>query len=108
MWEGMERFLKAVELIGRCCIEGKEFQHSTENTIQRMQEEINKRLLKSDFDAHMQNFQKELHNKLDFRLADFEKEIQKFGKRSEDRLDEFRKKLEDLELNTLWKIKEYE
>ena len=30
MWEGMERFMKAVDVVGRACTELKEFQHSAE------------------------------------------------------------------------------
>jgi len=30
MWEGMERFMKAVDVIGRSNVELKEFQHSAE------------------------------------------------------------------------------
>ena len=70
MWEGMERFLKAVELIGRCCTEAKEFQHSTEGTLQRMQEEINQRMLKVDFEQSMKNFSNALENKIDHNMKE--------------------------------------
>ena len=56
----------------------------------------------------MANYAKELENKLDHKLSNFDKDIQKFGKRSEDRLDEFKIALNKLEQDTLWKIKEYE
>ena len=56
----------------------------------------------------MANYAKELENKLDHKLSNFDKDIQKFGKRSEDRLDEFKTALNKLEQDTLWKIKEYE
>ena len=32
MWEGMERFMKAIDIIGKINIELKEFQHSAELT----------------------------------------------------------------------------
>jgi len=30
MWEGMERFMKTVDVIGRSCVELTEFKHSAE------------------------------------------------------------------------------
>lgn len=56
----------------------------------------------------MAKFNNMISNKIDFRMKEQDKEIQKLRKRSEERLDEFNKKLEELELNTIWKIKEYE
>lgn len=40
MWEGMERFMKAVDVIGRASVELKEFQHSAEMTFERHTEKI--------------------------------------------------------------------
>lgn len=30
MWEGVERFLKIVEVTGKVCVDAKTFEHSTE------------------------------------------------------------------------------
>jgi len=40
MWEGMERFMKAVDVIGRASVELKEFQHSAEMTFERHADKI--------------------------------------------------------------------
>ena len=36
MWEGMERFMKAVDIVGRSCVSLKEFSHSAEIQFENM------------------------------------------------------------------------
>ena len=35
MWEGMERFMKAIDVIGKTNVELKEFQHHTEAELEK-------------------------------------------------------------------------
>ena len=64
MFEGMERFLKCVELIGKGCVEAKEHQHATENQFARVDEAIRKNVLKVDFESQMNALKEELSNML--------------------------------------------
>ena len=40
MWEGMERFMKAIDIIGKMSVELKEFQHSAEITFEKQKDDI--------------------------------------------------------------------
>ena len=51
MWEGMERFMKAIDIIGKVNVELKEFQHSAEMTFEKHKEEISQRTLRTEFEA---------------------------------------------------------
>ena len=55
MWEGMERFMKALDVIGRTCVELKEFQHSAEMTFERHQERIDSCVLQQEYGVGMHN-----------------------------------------------------
>ena len=43
--------MKVVELIGKGCVEAKEFQHSTEQQFQKIEEALRKTVLKADFES---------------------------------------------------------
>ena len=53
MWEGMERFMKAIDIIGKINVELKEFQHSAEFTFEKQKDEISQRVLRSEYEAGM-------------------------------------------------------
>ena len=108
MWEGLERFLKIVEVQGKVCVDAKEFQHVTEGQLIRMEKDVNNRMLRSEYEKLQLQFKNQIHEKVDTRLNAMEKLIHKISKRTDESCQDLEKKLNDLELNTLWKIKDYE
>ena len=71
MFEGMERFLKIVELLGKSSVEAKEFQQSAEARFERIEEAIRKNVLKVDFESQMHNLKSELTNTITHSIDDF-------------------------------------
>ena len=51
MWEGMERFMKAVDVLGRNLVELKEFQHSSEIQFAKFNKQINNCVLVHEHDT---------------------------------------------------------
>lgn len=71
MFEGMERFLKIVELLGKSSVEAKEFQLSAEARFEKIEEAIRKNVLKVDYESQMQNLKSELTNTITHSIDDF-------------------------------------
>ena len=108
MYEGMERFLKIVELIGKGCVESKEFQHATETQFARLEDMIKKNVLKVDFESQMDQLKDELTNTIRHSIDDFQAQINRINKKTEKAIDTLSSELKDVETNTYWKIKDYE
>lgn len=108
MWEGVERFLKIVEVTGKVCVDAKTFEHSTAEQLVLIQEELNKRLLKTEYDSLHHSFKTNLNKSIDSRFDALEKMIKSVESNSENDLFKLDKKIDQYEQNTLWKIKDYE
>ncbi len=108
MLEGTERFLRATEMVGKYLLDLKEYQHQTDCQIVRIDNEINQRVTKNEFAAHSREKSKKLKNKLRIILDSYEKKIDNIDIRITDQMEQFKKKLGEIELNTYWKIKDYE
>ena len=53
IWEGMERFMKAVDIIGLTNVELKEFQNKAEMQFEEHGAEIDSKVNKIDYNAEM-------------------------------------------------------
>ena len=108
MWEGMERFMKAIDIIGKINIELKEFQHSAEITFEKQKDEINSRVMRSEFEAGLNSLKEYLEKKMVSDNEEQQSQIKALSKRTEKRLDQFELNMKKLEKETVWKIKDYE
>jgi hypothetical protein len=50
MWEGLERFLKVVEVTGRICVESKQFQALTETQLSSIEASLETKLSKQEYE----------------------------------------------------------
>ena len=64
MWEGMERFMKAIDIIGKINVELKEFQHSAEFTFEKQKDEITSRVMRSEFESGLNSLKEYLEKKM--------------------------------------------
>lgn len=108
MWEGMERFLKQVELIGRASTQGLEYQMKSEELFATHDKEIQLRLLISDYEARMSIFRAEMESKINSGLKRLDNELSTQTKRLDGRIDDLSSKLDKVERDTVSKIKECE
>ena len=108
MWEGMERFLKSMDLVGRSCVELNEFKHSAEIQFQRHMDKIETNVPQNVYEAGLSNLKDTLEAKMNAAFADFQAQITKNMGKTERRLDNFDKALKQVEADTYWKIKDYE
>eukprot|EP00347_Sterkiella_histriomuscorum_P017595 403348737 len=106
--EGTERFLRATEMIGKYLVDLKEYSHQNDCALLRMQSDIDSRLTKNEFIAVSREKRKKLKNKLRNALENQETKVQSIDQKLSQQMQEFTKKLSDVELNTYWKIKDYE
>ena len=108
MWEGMERFMKAVDVFGRSMVELKEFQHSSEITTENMKKQIDLRVPTYEHESALYNLQQKLEAKMNSSFNEFDEKISKLSDKTERRLDSFDAALKKVEADTYWKIKDYE
>ena len=47
----MERFMKAIDIIGKINVELKEFQHSAEFTFEKHKDDISQRVIRNEYEA---------------------------------------------------------
>ena len=107
MYEGLERFVKTYELVGKTCLDSKEFQREAEGNFSRLQSDLNQHVRKSDHEMAQKELSEVLNAKMDSRFGQFQQEIDRIQKRCETRIDEYDQLLKDLEMKTLDKISDY-
>jgi hypothetical protein len=107
MWEGVERFLKIVEVTGRMCVEGKKFQHATESQLLSIEATLEKKLSKKEYEEMHARFNTSLNRKLDIRFEELENMIKKLTQQVEQDNQKTKARIDETELNTLWKIKDF-
>ena len=72
MWEGMERFMKAVDVVGRSCVSLKEFQHSAEIQFDNLTKQINQCVPQHVHDASLQNLRDIMETKMNSAVNEFQ------------------------------------
>lgn len=50
VWEGVERFLKVVEVTGKVCLDAKDFQQIAEGQLNTLEEGLARTVTREDFD----------------------------------------------------------
>ena len=108
MWEGMERFMKAVDVVGRTCVELKEFQHSSEIQFDHVNSKLNDCVYKTEHEISLMNLRDIVDSKMNSAFTDFQEQINKLSRKTDKRLVTFDEDLKKLECDTVWKIKDYE
>ena len=104
----MERFMKAVDLIGRSGVELKEYQHSSEINFDSLHKQVGQCVRESDHDSSMENMRNRLESKMNAAFTDFQDQINKLSQKTTSQLDKFDGDLKQVEIDTYWKIKDYE
>ena len=100
--------MKAVDVIGRNCVELKEFQHSAEFKFEKQQKQIDDCVLADEHESTVTNLRQMLESKMDTSFTDFQEQISRLNRKTETRLENSDKALKLLEADTLWKIKDFE
>ena len=95
-------------MIGKYLIDLKEYQHQTDCQIIRIDNELGLRVTKNEFAAQSREKSKKLKNKLRTVLETYETKITNIETKIGEQMEAFKKKLGEIELNTYWKIKDYE
>lgn len=85
-WEGLDRFIKIIEVLGKVAVEAKEFQHSTEIQMKAMDENIKLRMLRSEFLTIYKTFKDKMKTKMKMNLEYMEEKIEKNRKDTEEML----------------------
>lgn len=106
--EGAEKFLKTTEIIGKYLQDFKEFTHYTDGHISRLDADLATKVTKAEFQAKSREKSKKLKNKLKILIGSFDDRLSKLEKQFTTEMDSFRQKQQEIELNTYWKIKDYE
>ena len=71
MYEGLERFVKTYELVGKTCLDSKEFQREAEGNFSRLQSDLNQHVRKSDHEMAQKELSEVLNAKMDSRFGQF-------------------------------------
>ena len=108
MWEGMERFMKAVDLIGKSNIELKTFQYQTESQLQRHSEKLEADITKAEHAKALRGLQETIEEKMNAQYHILDDRIKKLGTKTTERDDALEKMIKELESNTFWKVKDIE
>jgi len=93
MWEGLDRFLKIIEVCGRVCVESKEYQHASEITLDKMKETCAEKLLKKEYENDRESFRSQLENEIKSRLDLFDKRLLKLQDSTEVKMEELQTKV---------------
>ena len=107
MWEGLERFLKVVEVTGRICIDSKQFQSAAETQLAAVEEKLESKLSKAEYAEKHAAFQQALTSKLDARFDELERTLKNLHSQFEQDTQRTRHRIDETEQNTLWKIKDF-
>ena len=108
MLEGTERFLRSTEIIGKYLLDLKEYSHHNDTQLVKIEADIAQRVTKAEFAAQTREKSKKLKNKLRTLLEASDEKRKAFEASVNQQMEQFKKKLNDVELNTYWKIKDYE
>ena len=108
MLEGTERFLKGTEIIGKYLLDLKEYSHHNDAQITRLDTELGLRITKVEYAALSREKSKKLKNKVRSVLQGYEERSAAMEAKMTAEMGDFRTKLQEIELNTYWKIKDYE
>ncbi len=105
--ESAEKFLKTTEMIGKYLLDYKEFTHYMDGHITRIDNDVSMRLTKAEYVSNDKAKRKKLKNRISTSLSGFEERIRKLESSFVEEMSAFKRKQEEIELNTYWKIDDY-
>ena len=98
MWEGLDRFLKTVELNGLMAVDFKEFQHSTMLRHERQDEEMSGKMTTAEFYLKIKETKDELNERIRSNVQTLEERLDRTEQRTEKNYSVLMEKIEEVEL----------
>lgn len=95
-------------MIGKYLVDLKEYSHSNEVQIKRIDKDIADRVTKVEFKASLKGKSKKLKNRVRDEINSIKNQLKKQEVKEDDHYSELTKKVSELEQSTLWKINDYE
>lgn len=95
-------------MIGKYLVDLKEYSHSNEVQIKRIDKDITDRVTKVEFKASLKGKTKKLKNRVRDEINSIKNQLKKQEVKEDDHYSELTKKVSELEQSTLWKINDYE
>jgi len=94
-------------MIGKYLLDYKDFTHYIDGHITRLDNDVSMRLTKAEYVSNDKQKRKKLKNRITTSLSGFEERISKLESSFTEEMGAFKRKQEEIELNTYWKIDDY-
>ena len=101
-WEGVERFLKIVEVTGKVCTDLQGFQKSAETQLEEMSDKLTHTVSKTEHEDSKKKLQLALTKRMDSRLEEIMTHIKRMQEQIDTEAQNAMKRCDSLEQATLW------
>jgi len=107
-WEGLDRLLKIIELLGRASTHLKDMQLQAEAHINKAHDELALKLPRTEFEGKFAQLKSKTKTKLKSNFDALSALVEQLKQFAEESLLNMDTKLKEIETNTYWKIADYE